>query len=140
MSYVIPPGSHRIPLEQAKTMVLRYNEQKEEILNPDLQAQNILPVSETFRKDAILAYLAKDFVYAIRIYYGMTEDKQVHAIIIGVDKDGNDILPKSPQQGTEHGHPHPPVGDGEEGEIFEDALRCPSTCPPPGWPKLNSIP
>ena len=135
MSYVIPPGSHRIPLEQAKVMVLRYNEKKNEILNPDLETENILPISETFRKDAILAYLSKDFVHAIRIYYGMSENNEIHAIIIGVDKDGNDILPKTSQRG----HGHPPGGDDDEGEIFEDAVRCPSTCPPPGWPKLNSI-
>lgn len=149
MSYTIPPGSHRIPLEQAKVMVLRYNEEKSQILKPELDVDSILPISETFRKDAILAYLSKDFVHAIRIYYGMSEDKKIHTIIIGVDKNGNDILPKTPQQGPgpNHGdghpgtgtwHPNPPGDEGEEGEIFEDAVRCPSTCPPPGWPKLNS--
>jgi hypothetical protein len=133
MSYVIPPGSHRIPLDQARAMVFRYNEQKAEILNPDLQPENILPVSETFRKDAIIAYLSKDFVHAIRIYYGMSENKEIHTIIVGVDKDGNDILPKPIIPGQ------PPTGDDDDGEIFEDAQRCPSTCPPPGWPQLNSI-
>jgi hypothetical protein len=133
MSYTLPTGSHRIPLDEAKTMVLRYNANMDEILNPQLEEENILPISETYNKDAILAYLSKDFVYGIRIYYGMKENKQIHSIIIGVDKDGNDILPKPIIPGQ------PPTGDGDEGEIFEDAVRCPSTCPPPGWPKLNSI-
>ena len=137
MSYVIPPGSHRIPLEQAKSMVVRYAEKKDLILNPEAVVNNALPISETFRKDAIIEFLSKDYVHAIRIYYGMSEDMLVHAIIVGVDKDGNDILPKAPGHGHPgHGHPHPP-GDGEDGEIFEDAARCPSTCPPGGC-QLNS--
>lgn len=151
MSYEIPPGSHRIPLDEARVMVLRYGKNMDMILNPDLVAQNILPISETFRKDAFLAYLAKDFVYAFRIYYGMSEDMQIHAILVGVDKDGKDILPKpinakghddhEGHNGHGHGHPHPPGDPGddtEDGEIFEDALRCPTYCPPPGWPCLNS--
>jgi hypothetical protein len=137
MSNTIPPesGSHRIPLDQAKAMVFRYADNMDDILKPELEQQNILPISETFRKEAILEYFSKDFVDQIRIYYGMSEDLQIHAILVGVDKDGNDILPNTSQA---PGHPHPPVGDGDDGEIFEDAVRCPSTCPPPGWPKLNS--
>jgi hypothetical protein len=145
MSYVIPPGSHRIPLEQAKSMVVRYAEKKDQIFSPDALAQNALPISETFRKDAIIEFLSKDIVHAIRIYYGMSEDLLVHAIIVGVDKDGNDILPKGVGHpghghggghGGGHGHPHPP-GDGEDGEIFEDAQRCPTYCPTTGC-QLNS--
>jgi hypothetical protein len=136
MSYVIPPGSHRIPLDQAKAMVVRYAEKKNMILNPDAVSQNALPISETFRKDAIIEFLSKDIVHAIRIYYGMSDDLLVHAIIVGVDKDGNDILPNSPVGHPGHGHPHPP-GGGEDGEIFEDAARCPTYCPPPGC-QLNS--
>ncbi|MEO8171563.1 MAG: hypothetical protein ABI581_00715 [Sediminibacterium sp.] len=141
MSTQSPPesGSHRISVEQAKAMVIRYADNMDDILKPELEKQNILPISETFRKEAILEYFSKDFVDKIRIYYGMSEDLQIHAILVGVDKDGNDILPKTPvSSGHGHGHPHPPGGDGDEGEIFEDAVRCPSTCPPPGWPKLNS--
>jgi len=132
-----PPesGSHRIPLDQAKAMVFRYADNMDDILKPELEKQNILPISETFRKEAILEYFSKDFVDQIRIYYGMSEDLQIHAILVGVDKDGNDILPNTP---LPPGHAHPPGGDGDDGEIFEDAVRCPSTCPPPGWPKLNS--
>ncbi len=131
MSYEIPPGSHRITLDRALEMTARYKENMDIIISPEMANQNILAISETFRKDELIAYLSQDFVYSIRIYYGMSEDMQVHAIILGVDKDGNDILPAQP------GHSHPP-GDGEEGELFEDAVRCPTTCPPPGWPRLNS--
>ena len=147
MSYVIPPGSHRIPLDEARTMAIRYQENMDDILKPELLAQNILPISETFNKEAIIKYLAQDFVAAIRIYYGMKPDLTIHAIIIGVDKDGNDILPKpivdpAHTGGSHHGHGHPhphPPGDGDDGEIFEDAVRCPTTCPPGGCPRLNSI-
>jgi hypothetical protein len=136
MSYELPPlGSHRIPLDEAKAMAIRYQENMDDILKPELLAKNILPISETFRKDAFLEYLSKDFVHAFRIYYGMKPDLTIHAILVGVDQDGKDILP-DPIVNPGPGHPNPP-GDGNVGEIFEDATRCPTLCPPEG-PCLNS--
>jgi hypothetical protein len=113
-------GSHLIPLDQAMAMTTRYQKNVTSILQPDLVGQNILCICETFKKDEFLAFLSRDYVYSFRIYYGMSEDMQVHAILVGVDKDGNDILPA--------GHNGPP-GDGD-GQIFEDAIRCPTECPP----------
>lgn len=131
MSNDFPPGSHRITLDRALEMTARYKANMDIIISPDMANQNILAICETFRKDELIAYLSQDFVYSIRIYYGMSEDLQIHAIVLGADKDGNDILPIQPN------HLHPP-GDGEDGELFEDAVRCPTYCPPPGWPRLNS--
>lgn len=131
MSYDIPLGSHRITLGRAYEMVARYQENMDKILNPNLEAEHVLAKSETFRKDALIDYLSKDMVHYVRIYYGMSENMQVHAIIVGADKDGNDILPKPIVPGQ------PPTGE-DDGELFEEAVRCPTACPPPGWPGLAS--
>ncbi|MES2004935.1 MAG: hypothetical protein V4450_10470 [Bacteroidota bacterium] len=130
MSYTIPPaGSHLIPLDMAVAMTTRYRANMDDILKPELVDQGILAISETFNKELFLQYLQKDTVAAFRIYYGMSEDLQIHAIIVGVDKDGHDILPQKSSGPGHPGHPHPP-GDGDDGEIFEDGVRCPSYCPP----------
>lgn len=121
MSYALPEGSHLIPLDQALLMTTRYRENVEKIIAPELVGQDILCICETFKKDAFCEFLSRDYVYGFRIYYGMSEDLKVHAILVGVNEKGEDILPNTPGG--------PPTGDGD-GEIFEDAQRCPTTCPP----------
>ena len=119
---ILPTGSHLIPLNQAIEMTTRYRETKETILAPEYKGQNILSTCETFNKEQFLAYLSKDIVVGFRIYYGMSEDLKIHAIIVGVDKDGGDILPsKTNNLDLKTG----------EGEIFEDGQMCPPICPPP---------
>lgn len=130
MSNFLPPGSHLIPLDQAKAMAIRYQENKDKILAPEYLGQNILCTCETFRKEEFLQYLSREDVTAFRIYYGMSENLQVHAILLGVDEDGNDILPKTPAPGEPN--------DGDGGEIFEDGLRCPDSCPPVTGCLLNA--
>lgn len=120
MSYSIPPGSHRIPYEEAYHMIERYQTHMDKILNPNLVDSNILPLSETFRKDAIINFLSQSEVHYFRIYLGMSPNMEIHSIIVGVDANGHDILPK-PGNGP---------GDDPDPGIFEDALRCPTNCPP----------
>lgn len=134
MSYVIPPHSHRIPVNEAENMIDRYQQDLPKILNPDLLVQNVLPYSETFNKEHILRYLSRPEVACFRIYYGMKPDMTVHAIIVGVDKSGKDIVPT-----TGSGNPGDPDPDPDGGLIFEDAQRCPSSCPPPGGPFTKYI-
>jgi hypothetical protein len=52
----------------------------------------------------------------VRIYYGMDETLSVHAILVGVDQNGNDILPIAA------------TGDEEEGIIVEEGRICPPHC------------
>jgi hypothetical protein len=117
---ILPNGSHLIPLNQAIEMTTRYRENKDAILATDYKSQNILSICETFNKDEFQIYLLKTEVVAFRIYFGMSEDLRIHAILVGVDKDGKDILPSNTSNVN--------LADGE---IFEDGLMCPTYCPPP---------
>jgi hypothetical protein len=119
-NYQLPAGDHRISLATAIAMTSRYRQDRLSIL-ADPTNETILPLSETFNKEAVLRLLNTEDATGIRIYYGMTEDKDIHAILVATDAAGQDILPPSGSVSF----------TGEEEEIIlEDALRCPYTCPP----------
>lgn len=76
--------------------------------------------SESFQKSAIEKLLNTSGCTSLRIYYGMKENMDVHAILVAVDSEGNDILPSS--NATAKGEDDTPV-------IIEDGFRCPPLCP-----------
>jgi hypothetical protein len=115
----ISPEGHRISLVRATSMTELYQQNRLENY----------PVCETFYREAVEWLLTTPNCAYLRIYYGMKEDKTVHAILVAVDKDNNDIIPSA-------NYPNQPPGGGDDGEILEDAMRCPSECPPPS--PLNS--
>jgi hypothetical protein len=114
--------SHQISLDDAITMTKNYRSNREVILAGDYKNQDILPLSETFDIDAITALISNEHCRNFRIYYGMDDTKKMHAILVAVDCDGNDILPAS--------------GGDPCTQIIEKAVRCPFMCPPPS--ALNS--
>lgn len=102
--------AHEISLDSAIKMTARFREQKKEI-----DPKSLLALSETFDRSAIDRILAQGDCKKLRIYYGMDDSNQVHAILVGVNEKDEDILPKE---------------GFDEGEIVEDATRCPNECPP----------
>ncbi len=98
-------------------MTSLYRNQRENILKTDFQNQNILPLSEAFDREEFDIVLARSGCAGLRIYYGMDEDKKIHAIIVGTDESGDDMLP------TEL------VNNSEEEDIIERGNRCPDICP-----------
>lgn len=112
----ISPTSHRILVDEAIAMTTAYR---------DIRPENY-PICETFGRHAFDALLRQTDCVAIRIYYGAKEDKTIHAILVGVNSKGEDIV---------KGLGLPP-GDPDEDLVFEDGTRCPSVCPPPS--PLNS--
>jgi hypothetical protein len=98
MSYIIPPGSHKIPYDEAYNMIERYQKNVDQMLNPELMTSKCMPRSETFRKEEILDYLSQP---ADRVLPHLprheTEYLDLHTILVGVDKDGHDILPAEGQ-------------------------------------------
>jgi hypothetical protein len=110
--------SQFIPLQDAIDMTSLYRQYKEVILATSYKNLNILPKCETFDRGDLDDILAQNDCVAIRVYYSMDSNYKVHAVIVGVDSNDADILPK----------------DSEK--IMENATRCPTTCPPAS--SLNS--
>jgi len=119
-NYVIPSAdAHPISLNQAIAMTTLYRENRETILLPEYRGKNILCLNETFNKDAIQSILNQTDCAGIRVYYGMSDDLQVHAIFVGVNTNGEDIVSISKN-----------YSDDGDGEIMEEGQRCPTYCPP----------
>ncbi|MCW3075126.1 MAG: hypothetical protein JWP69_2195 [Flaviaesturariibacter sp.] len=112
--------NHFISLSEASTMTALYRSEREAILNPAYQGQNVLPLSETFDRAAFDTVLAQEGCTALRIYYGMDEDSKVHGIIVGVNALNEDMVtvPSSLSAETEE-------------EIIERGTRCPDICAEP---------
>lgn len=112
--------SNFISLQKAVDMTSLFRQEKEKILQDNLQGLDILANNETFEKSQIESILSKTECKKLRIYYGMDESKKIHAILVGVDVNNQDILP---MQTTKD--------DSSVDVIIEDAERCPPLCPPP---------
>jgi hypothetical protein len=110
----MPTIDHSISLEEAISMTTTYRTNYENILKDEYQQQNILPISETFDKDILKAFLENEECKSVRIYYGMDENLKVHAILVGANADNEDMLPS----------------DSSGAPLYENGVRCPPVCPP----------
>lgn len=111
--------NHFINLQEAIEMTTLYRAEQENILKTEYQYQNILARSEAFERAVFDTLLAKNGCAGLRVYYGMSSDLKVHAIIVAIDADGNDILPVQTSLAS----------TTEEGEdIAERGVRCPDLC------------
>jgi len=106
--------SHEISLESAVDMTTRFRQNRESIITTEYQQSDILAICETFDKDAIKQLLDQQDCVSFRIYYGMDADLKVHAILVGANSSGEDILPSQ----------------NDPAVILEDGQRCPHYCPP----------
>jgi hypothetical protein len=113
--------NHEITLAQGIDLTKRFRDLRPTVINPIYANTDIVANSETFDRAAIDALLEQNDCQKIRIYYGMTPDLKIHAVLVGVNSDDEDILPAA-------GSP--------AGLIMEGAMRCPTDCPPPS--ALNS--
>lgn len=109
--------SHFISLEEAVDMTALYRQQREQIIKTQFQNNDLLPLSETFDRGTIDALLSKTGCAALRIYYGMSTDYKVHAVIVAVNENNEDILPAQTLSTTEDDY------------IIERGNRCPDICP-----------
>ena len=106
---------HFITRSQASQMTAIFKSRKTTILDPAFHTADVLPTCETFDRSAIEALLAQPGCTQLRIYYGMDSSLSVHAIMVGVDENDDDLLPGGP--------------DDENEQIVETARRCPFICP-----------
>ncbi|RYY87534.1 MAG: hypothetical protein EOO15_11640 [Chitinophagaceae bacterium] len=103
--------NHEIDLQTAINMTTTYRGKLEKLLAPGYEGA--MPLSETFDIEAFQILMEQN-PKQIRIYYGMNEDNSVHAVLVGVDTNGNDMFPGQPM----------------DGKIMELGKRCPVSCPP----------
>jgi hypothetical protein len=104
-------NKHEISLQTAVDMTTRYR-------------MNQLPafsVCETFEIEAVRKLMDTQGCAFLRIYYGMKEDRNAHAILVAVNAENEDILPS--ESVAEKAGDNPP--------ILEDGYRCPPGCPKP---------
>src|SRR5688500_12953207 len=87
--------SHFIELAVAEQMTALYRTTRETILDIKFRKQDLLPLSETFDAAAFRTVMDQPGCVKLRIYYGMSTDLKKHAIIVGVDGNDKDILPKA---------------------------------------------
>jgi len=111
---VPPKDSHSISLEVAVEMTTLYRENRPAILKPEYST-DILALNESFNKEDVLSLLEENGCAGLRIYYGMSPDLNIHAILVGVNEAGEDILPDEKML---------------DAIILEDSRRCPVECPP----------
>jgi len=120
MSNLIPnQGGNLVPVSRANEMIALYRENKETILAPDYKKTDVLAFSETFNADDVRLLLSQPGCVGFRIRYGMDDKLWLHAILVGVDANGNDIVIQNPGFGFKD--------DG--GYVLEDSFRCPPDCP-----------
>jgi hypothetical protein len=117
---------HAVTLEHARKLTSALRARKDDLVKDEYKGKHIIPVCETFEREAIDKLLAYAGCTGIRLYYGLGDDDRLHAIIVGVDSEGKDLLPtatKNPQDGVMQ-----PASDTEP-VIVEDGLPCPPSCP-----------
>ncbi len=113
-------NNHSIPLNQAVAMTQRFRTNKSLVIAEGYD-KNILPICETFDRSIIDNLMSTPRCTAFRIYYGMSDDLLIHAILVAVDGSGADILPAINYPGGSTGN-NPDIG--EVGQL------CPPVCPP----------
>ncbi len=118
--------NHFISLATAAEMTRTFRANRESILQPAYQGLNLLPICETFDREAIDQLLVQDGCSGVRIYYGMDENMLLHAVVVGVDADGEDMVNNSVSASLA----------ADDDVILENGGRCPDICP--GGSPLNT--
>lgn len=98
-----------ITLEQAKLYTKKYRDQLKEMLTSEYQGA--LSYCETFDADAVRILLDQMGCVGFRVYYGLNNDNQVCAIMVGVNDKNEDIL------------------NGDDSIILDNSIKCPKDCP-----------
>lgn len=112
---------HSISLEEAIKMTKRFRSEKDSMMREEHKGKDLIPHCESFDREAFDKLLQREDCKGVRIYYGLKDDdndKRVHAIIVGFDAEGNDILPKEGM-----------ISDGTDPIIIENGTTCPEDCP-----------
>ncbi len=112
------PHNHFITLEEAQALTKKLREKKEIMLADAFKGQEVVPTCETFDREAFDHVLGRPDCAKIRIYLGMATNHKIKLVIVGVDENGNDMLPQMEME------------EPGDNKILENGFRCPTNCPP----------
>ena len=107
-------SNNLISLNEAISLTKRYRENKRQILAEEYRDMDVLAIAETYDREAFDKLLATPGCTGVRVYYGMSADTQVKAVIVAVNAQNDDILPTNA------------AGDVV---ILDQSWRCPPSCP-----------
>jgi hypothetical protein len=111
--------SNFITVERAIEMTSLYRKQMDTILADDFKGQDVLVKSETFSREQVEKLFANPACKHLRVYYGMDQQRRVHALLVAVDANNEDIITTSLTEGNVLSQ-----------DIIEEGDRCPPNCPP----------
>lgn len=110
-------GSHPISLHYAIQLTSRLRNNRELLLDIDYKGGDVIPLSETFNRADIDQLLAQEGAAGLRIYYGMDVENRIHAVLVAVNENNQDLIPMTTSRSM-------------EALILQEGQRCPVICPP----------
>jgi hypothetical protein len=122
-------NNHVISLKEAIDLTRRFRKNRRAITKDEFAERCVLPLAETFDKEALRTFMDNENCKGIRIYLGMKEDYTIHSLIVGVDANNRDMLPKDATLQTLI-LIDTDDADLTDVEIIDNAQRCPPDCPP----------
>jgi hypothetical protein len=114
--------SNFISLAEAKALTTMYRGAKEVILEPQFKGRGVLPICETFPREAFDTVLAQHGCVGLRIYFAMDQANMVKLVIVGVNDQDQDMLPDASLGRID-------ITIAADG-IIDQGRRCPFDCPP----------
>lgn len=121
---------HFIPVNAAAELTSNFRkgtvELSRQLKDPTyLTTKFSMPLAEEFNRDAIAALLNQPAAKGMRIYLGQDKNGLIRMVLVGVDKQGNDITGVS-------GKIVKFTSDNADAVILEAGQRCPTLCSAPG--------
>lgn len=127
--------NHKISLEDARRFTSGYKAEKAEFMTMERREHKEARKGGFFGKDAIMELLNQPGCIGMRYYYGRSDDGMKNLILVGVNEDGNDILPKpkrhepsAERDERQMAVASKQIDDGEDAIICERSLPCPPFC------------
>ncbi len=126
-----PKSNHRITLAKAIELVKRFQRYS----SPPAEKGGF------FWADPVRELLSQKGVVGLRYYHGVDEKGGYHIVLVGVDKNGKDIVrqviggsPPAKSGGGKVAKAMMAMSGEGDGDVLQNHWPCPPFCPPSGGP------
>lgn len=119
--------NHKVSVDDAKRFVSGYKKEKAEFMRMEMKDHKEAKKGGFFGKEALLDLLNQPGCIGMRYYYGRSDDGQKNLVLVGVNEEGNDILPKPSVEKMAVTTESTKTQDNEV-VILERSLPCPPFC------------